>query len=62
MLHIKFRGNQPVLEKKIFDGFLPYRDMAAILVMRSALCHQIFIFLYLKAFHTKVGSDRHTYF
>ena len=25
MLHIKFRGNRPaVLEKKIFEGFLPY--------------------------------------
>ena len=40
----------PVLEKKIFEGFLPYMAMAAILVMRPASCHQIFIFLYLKAF------------
>ena len=39
----------PVPEKKIFDGFLPYRSVAAILVMRPASCHQIFISLYLKA-------------
>ena len=42
--------SQPVLEKKIFEGFLPYMGMAAILVMRPASCHQIFISLYLKAF------------
>ena len=40
----------PVPEKKIFEGFLPYLSMAAILVMRPASCHQIFISLYLKAF------------
>ena len=40
----------PVLEKKIFEGFLPYMGMAAILVMIPASCHQIFISLYLKAF------------
>ena len=39
----------PVLEK-MFEGFLPYMGVAAILVMLPALCHQIFIFLYLKAF------------
>ena len=39
----------PVLEK-IFDGFSPYRSVAAILVMRPASCHRIFISLYLKAF------------
>ena len=34
MLHTKFRGNwPPVLEKKIFEGFLPYMGVAAILVM-----------------------------
>ena len=38
------------LEKKIFKGYLPYMGMAAILVMRPASCHQIFISLYLKAF------------
>ena len=37
-----------VLEK-ISKGFLPYMDMAAILVMLPASCHQIFISLYLKA-------------
>ena len=39
----------PVLEKKIFEGFLPYMGTAAILVMGPASCHQSFISLYLKA-------------
>ena len=39
----------PVPEK-IFEGFLPYMGVAAILVMLPASCHQIFISLYLKAF------------
>ena len=51
MLHTKFCGNHlPVPEKKIFGGFLSYMGMAAILVMKPASCHQIFISLYLKAF------------
>ena len=34
MLHIKFLENRPpVPEKKIFEGFLPYMGVAAILVM-----------------------------
>ena len=37
MLHTKFRENWPagvpVLEKKIFEWFLPYMGVAAILVM-----------------------------
>ena len=34
MLYTKFRENRPpVLEKKIFEGFLPYMGVAAILVM-----------------------------
>ena len=40
----------PVPEKKIFEGFLPYMGMAAILVTLLASCHQIFISLYPKAF------------
>ena len=40
----------PVPEKKILKGFLPYVDMAAILVMGPDSCYQIFISLYLKAF------------
>ena len=40
----------PVPKKKIFEGFLPYMGVAAILVMLPASCHQIFIALYLKAF------------
>ena len=51
MLHTKFwKIGPPVLEKKIFEGFLPYMGMAAFLVMGPASCHQIFISLYLKAF------------
>ena len=38
------------LVPEIFEGFLPYMGVETILVMRSASCHQIFIFLYLKAF------------
>ena len=50
MLHTKFHEiGPPVLEKKIFEGGLPYMGMAAILVMLPASCHQIFISLYLKA-------------
>ena len=34
MLHTKFvKIGLPVLEKKIFEGFLPYTDVAAIMVM-----------------------------
>ena len=51
MLHTKFRGNRPpVPEKKIFEGVIPYMGVVAILVMRQASFHQIFISLYLKAF------------
>ena len=51
MLHTKFRGNRPAASgEEDFKGFLPYVGMAAILVMEPASCHQIFIFLYLKAF------------
>ena len=34
MFHAKFGEiSPPVLEKKVFEGFLPYMGMAAILVM-----------------------------
>ena len=34
MLHTKFvKIGPPILEKKIFEGFLPYMGMAATLVM-----------------------------
>ena len=34
MLHTKFvKIGLPVLEKKIFEGFVPYMGVAAILVM-----------------------------
>ena len=35
--------------EKIFEGFLPYMGMVAILVMWPLSCHQIFIPLFLKA-------------
>ena len=38
----------PVLEEKIFEGFLPYMGVAATLVMCPASCNQLFISLYLK--------------
>ena len=33
MLHTKFRENRPAGSREIFEGFLPYMGMAAILVM-----------------------------
>ena len=36
--------------QKIFEGFLPYMGVVAILVVLLASCHQIFISLNLKAF------------
>ena len=49
MLHTKFCENQPAGSGEDFEGFLPYMDVAAIMVMWPASCHQIFISLYLKA-------------
>ena len=43
----------PVLEK-IFEGFLPYMGVAAILDMWPSSCHQIFISSYLKAYIKKL--------
>ena len=40
----------PVLEKKALEGFLPYMGVVAILVMWPEIRHEIFIFMYLKAF------------
>ena len=51
MQHTKFRGNRSAgSREEDFKGFLPYMGMAAILIICPALCHQIFISLYLKAF------------
>ena len=51
MLHTKFRGNQPAGSgEEDFLRFLPNMGVVAILVMWPASCHQIFIFLYMKAF------------
>ena len=55
MLHTKFRRiGLPVPEKNNFKLFLPYMGMAAILVKCPASCHEIFIYLYLKAFTKKL--------
>ena len=51
------KSGPPVLEK-IFEEFLPYMGVAAILVMCPASCHQIFISLYLKACIQNRDSDR----
>ena len=40
----------PILEKKIFEEFLPYMAVAAILVMWPASSTQNFISLYLKGY------------
>ena len=47
----------PVPEKKIFERFLPYMGLVAILVMLSASCHQILISLYRKAFIKKLVQN-----
>ena len=63
MLHTKFCGKRPAGSgEEGLEGFLPYMGVAAILIMGPASCHQIFISLYLKAFHTKFGSDRQSSF
>ena len=46
-----------VPEKKIFERFLSYMGVAAILVMSSD-----FHFLVPESFHTKFGSDQHSSF
>ena len=40
----------PVPEKKALEGILPYMGVVAILVMWPEICHEIFIFMYLKVF------------
>ena len=51
MLHTKLPGNRPTGSgEPDFEGFLPYMGVVAILVMRPASCHQIFISMYLKVF------------
>ena len=56
MLHTKFHENRPGLEKKIFEGFLPYMGMVAILVMTSIMS-SYFHFLVPESFHTKFSSE-----
>ena len=45
-----------------FQRLLPNMGVVAILVMRPASSHQIFISLYLKAFIKKFGSDQYSSF
>ena len=49
----------PVPEKKIFEGFLPYMGVMAILVN---IISSDFHFLVSESLHTKFGSDRHSSF
>ena len=58
MLHTKLGGIRPTGSgENIFDWFLPYRGVVAILVMSSD-----FHFLKPESFHTKFGSNRHSSF
>ena len=43
-----FEIGQLVLEKKIFEGFLPYMGMAAILVMYLHICYPFLLMLHIK--------------
>ena len=65
MLHTKLCVKRPAGSgEEDIEGFLPYMGVAAILVIRPASCHQIFISLYLKAFlqnlvkNCTVGSEK----
>ena len=50
MLHNKFHKNRLACSgEEVFEGFLPYMSVAAILFMLPASYHQIFISLNLKA-------------
>ena len=58
MLHTKFRGiGQPVTVQKIFEGFLPYLGMAAILVMWPASYQRIFVPMYIKAYRQNLVEN-----
>ena len=52
----------PVPEKKIFDGFLPYRGGGGHLGHVTSIVSSDFHFLVHESFHTKFGSDRHSSF
>ena len=51
----------PVPELKIFEGFLPYRGVAAILVCDQHHATD-FRFLVPESFHKKFSSDNHSSF
>ena len=56
MLHTKFRGNRPAgSAKKIFEGFMPYMGVAAIL---TQMPRTNFRSRYPKRLHIKFGFDR----
>ena len=50
MLLTKFHQNRSTRSGEDFEGFLPYMDVAAILIMRPASCQYILITMYLKAY------------
>ena len=63
MVHTKFCGNRPAgSRKKIFEGFLPYMGVSAILVYVTSIMSSDFHFLVPESFHKKFGSDRHSSF
>ena len=56
MLHIKFKEiSPPVPEKKIFDGFLPYMGMVAIISHVTSIILMSFYFYIPGSLHTKFG-------
>ena len=58
MLHAKFRENWPaVLEKKIFEGFLPYMIIGGHLGHVTRIMLTNFHFLVPESFHTKFSSE-----
>ena len=52
----------PVLEKKIFEGFLPYMGGCGHLGHVTSIMSSDFHFLVPESFHTKLGSERHSSF
>ena len=47
----------PPVPEKIFEGFLPYMGLAAILIMWPASCSWIYISIYLKAYLQNLGKN-----
>ena len=52
----------PVPEEKIFEGFLPYMGVAAILINLTSIISSDFYFLVPESFLHKFRLDRHSSF